>query len=382
MKFMEYQARETFDQYGIPVMKGVVVDQIEGVEGKLDGLTFPLVVKAQVQVGGRGKAGGIQFADTVEDVKRISQQLLHSDLKGHTIHKLMIVEKAASGKECYLSIILDRLTKAPMIIFSAEGGVDIEETAVTNPSAIIKMPIDTTIGIQKYMIQYIVNKAGLAQEVVPALLDLITRLYEMFVSTDSMLAEINPLLILKDHTLIALDGKVDVDDSALYRQPKVLEYRDSIQEDPLVLDARQFRLLYIPVEDEGDIAVISNGSGMLMSSIDLISKAGMVVGAALDLGGGATADRIKEAIRIVLLREKTKYLFVNIFGGITRCDEVANGVRDAMTTQPKDRCVIVRLEGTNKQKGIDILQSAESDVVSVDGLQEGVQALVNRRESV
>jgi succinyl-CoA synthetase beta subunit len=382
MKFMEYQARETFDQYGIPVMKGVVVDQIEGVEGKLNGLTFPLVVKAQVQVGGRGKAGGIQFADTVEDVKRISQQLLHSDLKGHTIHKLMIVEKAASGKECYLSIILDRLTKAPMIIFSAEGGVDIEETAVTNPSAIIKMPIDTTIGIQKYMIQYIVNKAGLAQEVVPALLDLITRLYEMFVSTDSMLAEINPLLILKDHTLIALDGKVDVDDSALYRQPKVLEYRDSIQEDPLVLDARQFRLLYIPVEDEGDIAVISNGSGMLMSSIDLISKAGMVVGAALDLGGGATADRIKEAIRIVLLREKTKYLFVNIFGGITRCDEVANGVRDAMTTQPKDRCVIVRLEGTNKQKGIDILQSAESDVVSVDGLQEGVQALVNRRESV
>lgn len=382
MKFMEYQARETFDQYGIPVMKGVVIDQIEGVEGKLDGLTFPLVVKAQVQVGGRGKAGGIQFADTVEDVKRISQQLLHSDLKGHTIHKLMIVEKAASGKECYLSIILDRLTKAPMIIFSAEGGVDIEETAVTNPSAIIKMPIDTTIGIQKYMIQYIVNKAGLAQEVIPALLDLITRLYEMFVSTDSMLAEINPLLILKDHTLIALDGKVDVDDSALYRQPKVLEYRDSIQEDPLVLDARQFRLLYIPVEDEGDIAVISNGSGMLMSSIDLISKAGMVVGAALDLGGGATADRIKEAIRIVLLREKTKYLFVNIFGGITRCDEVANGVRDAMTTQPKDRCVIVRLEGTNKQKGIDILQSAESDVVSVDGLQEGVQALVNRRESV
>jgi succinyl-CoA synthetase beta subunit len=382
MKFMEYQARETFDQYGIPVMKGVVIDQVEGVEGKLDGLTFPLVVKAQVQVGGRGKAGGIQFADTVEDVKRISQQLLHSDLKGHTIHKLMIVEKAASGKECYLSIILDRLTKAPMIIFSAEGGVDIEETAVTNPSAIIKMPIDTTIGIQKYMIQYIVNKAGLAQEVIPALLDLITRLYEMFVSTDSMLAEINPLLILKDHTLIALDGKVDVDDSALYRQPKVLEYRDSIQEDPLVLDARQFRLLYIPVEDEGDIAVISNGSGMLMSSIDLISKAGMVVGAALDLGGGATADRIKEAIRIVLLREKTKYLFVNIFGGITRCDEVANGVRDAMTTQPKDRCVIVRLEGTNKQKGIDILQSAESDVVSVDGLQEGVQALVNRRESV
>lgn len=382
MKFMEYQARETFDQYGIPVMKGVVIEQVEGVEGKLDGLTFPLVVKAQVQVGGRGKAGGIQFADTVEDVKRISQQLLHSDLKGHTIHKLMIVEKAASGKECYLSIILDRLTKAPMIIFSAEGGVDIEETAVTNPSAIIKMPIDTTIGIQKYMIQYIVNKAGLAQEVIPALLDLITRLYEMFVSTDSMLAEINPLLILKDHTLIALDGKVDVDDSALYRQPKVLEYRDSIQEDPLVLDARQFRLLYIPVEDEGDIAVISNGSGMLMSSIDLISKAGMVVGAALDLGGGATADRIKEAIRIVLLREKTKYLFVNIFGGITRCDEVANGVRDAMTTQPKDRCVIVRLEGTNKQKGIDILQSAESDVVSVDGLQEGVQALVNRREAV
>ena len=379
MKFMEYQARETFNNYGIPVMNGVVIDSVSQIPNSLHELKFPLVVKAQVQVGGRGKAGGIQFAENMSDVKRISEQLLYKDLKGHKINRLMIVEKASGIKECYLSIILDRLSKFPMIIFSAEGGIDIEDTAVTNPNAIIKVPIDPEIGIQKYMIQYIVNKSGIDREIIPALYELIKNLYAMFMDTDAMLAEINPLLICEDYSLIALDGKVDVDDSALYRQPRVLEYRDAIQEEKLILEARKFDFLYIPIEEQGDIGVISNGSGMLMSSIDLISKAGMSVGAALDLGGGATSERIKEAVRIMLSNNGIRFLYINIFGGITRCNEVANGVKESMKDQEKGKCVIVRLEGTNKEEGIEILKSANTDIVSVDGLIEGVSALAERR---
>ncbi|HZK60583.1 MAG TPA: succinate--CoA ligase subunit beta, partial [Anaerovoracaceae bacterium] len=201
----------------------------------------------------------------------------------------------------------------------------------------------------------------------------------MFMDTDAMLAEINPLLICEDYSLIALDGKVDVDDSALYRQPRVLEYRDAIQEEKLILEARKFDFLYIPIEEQGDIGVISNGSGMLMSSIDLISKAGMSVGAALDLGGGATSERIKEAVRIMLSNNGIRFLYINIFGGITRCNEVANGVKESMKDQEKGKCVIVRLEGTNKEEGIEILKSANTDIVSVDGLIEGVSALAERR---
>lgn len=378
MKFMEYQARETFAKYNIPVMKGVVIDSVSQINEKIKDLKFPLVVKAQVQVGGRGKAGGIQFVDNVDDVIRISDKLLFTDIKGHKINKLMIVEKAEGLKECYLSIILDRLNKCPMIIFSAEGGMDIEETAVKSPDSIIKVKIDPSIGVQPYMVNYIINKSGINENMAPAIFDCIKQLYKLFKDYDALLMEINPLLICEDNKLIALDGKIDVDDSALYRQLIVQNFRDELQEEELVLEARKFRFLYIPIEETGNIAVISNGSGMLMSSIDIISKANMTVGAALDLGGGATADRIKEAVRIVLSNKQINYLYINIFGGITRCNEVAEGVKAAMKLQPKNKCVVVRLEGTNKEEGISILNSRDLDIVSVDGLIDGVKALVER----
>lgn len=380
MKFMEYQARETFEVYGIPVKNGVVINSLENIEDKIKskGLTFPLVVKAQVQVGGRGKAGGIQFADNIEEVKEISSKLLFSDLLGYKVNHLLLVEKAEGNQELYLSIVLDRLNKSPMIIFSAEGGVDIEEIAATRPEAIIKVSIDPAIGVNKYHAQYIVNKSGVKKELVNPLYDIISKLYKMYMDTDSLLVEINPLLACEDNKLVALDGKVDVDDSALYRQAKVLEYRDSIQEEELILDARNYDFLYIPIEEGGNVAVISNGSGMLMSSIDLIVKAGMTVGAVLDLGGGSTSDRIKEAVRIVLSNTDIKYLFINIFGGITRCNEVADGVKIAMEAQPEGKCVIVRLEGTNKDLGVEIINSINYDVVSVDGLREGVAELSKR----
>jgi len=383
LDLMEYKAKELYCKYQIPTTEGVVIENLEELlPSKVEGLAFPVVAKAQVQVGGRGKAGGVKFAENWTELKEVSKSILGMDIKGHIVKKLLITEKAEVGKECYLSIILDRLTKGPMIIFSSEGGIDIEETARTFPDKVLKIPVDPLIGIRDYMARYLLSKSGLDMELIEQLFDLLNKLYTMFCEVDCMLAEINPLCISKDQRIIALDGKVSVDDSALYRQPDILEFRDSLQENELVLEARKFNFLYIPCEAEGNIAVLSNGSGMLMSCIDLISKQGMAVGAVLDLGGGATAEKIKEAIRIILSNTKIRALFINIFGGITRCDEVASGVKLAMEAYAQEKLMIVRFEGTNKGEGLEILKSIKGSVIFVDGLREGVKELYGRREQL
>ena len=397
MKLLEYKAKELFDQYGIPTPDGIVIDQLderdqgiearedsdlEGLTQKLENLTYPVVVKAQVQVGGRGKAGGVRFADTPEEAKEICSQLLHSTLKGLKVNELLIVRKISGVKEWYLSITLDRLSKTPLIIFSPMGGVDIEETAVTDPDKIIKIGIDPLVGIEDHIINYIIDKSEIGSLYFNELKDMLEKLYKVFMETDCLLAEINPLMVTEDNRIIAADGKVDVDDSALFRQADILAFRDKLQENPLVLDARQFRLLYIPIEPEGDIAVMSNGSGMIMSCIDLISNQGMKVGAALDLGGGCTADRIYEAIRILLSNPDIKTLFISIFGGITRCDEVANGVGMAVKHLSEDKAIVIRMEGTNKELGLEILRDIKGNIISVDSIREGVKAIGDRRPKV
>lgn len=382
MDLMEYKARELYYKYQVPAMKGIVIDNPEELPAKVDDLTFPVVVKAQVQVGGRGKAGGVKFAENMAELKNVSKSIIGMNIKGHMVKKLLIVEKAEVVKECYLSIMLDRLTKGPMIIFSAMGGIDIEEIARTTPDRVHKISIDPFIGIKDYMPRYLLSKSGLDMELFDQLFNLLKKLYAMFCENDCMLVEVNPLGISRENRLIALDGKVSVDTSALYRQPDILKFRDSLQENELILEARKFGFLYIPCDAEGNIAVMSNGSGMLMSCIDLISKQGMTVGAVLDLGGGATAERIKEAIRILLLNKKIKALFINIFGGITRCDEVACGIKLAMEGNAQEKMMIVRLEGTNKVKGLEILESIKGNVISVDGLREGVKELYERREQL
>ncbi len=381
MDLMEYKARELFLKYEIPVMKGIVADNTSDLVSDIIGLSFPLVVKAQVQVGGRGKAGGIKFTDNSNELLDASKSILGMNIKGYIVKKLLIVEKAEADKECYLSIILDRLTKCPMIIFSTQGGIDIEEVARLHPDKVLKVPIDPMIGIKEYTIRYLLDKSGLDKMLFDRLLNTVKKLYKMFCEYDCMLAEINPLAI-SGSNIIALDGKVSVDDSALMRQPEILAFRDSIQEDELVLEARRFRFLYIPCDVDGSIAVMSNGSGMIMSCMDLVSKQGMKVGAALDLGGGATSDRIAEAVRILLSNKNIKALFISIFGGITRCDEVAGGVKIAMQSQPSEKIVIIRIEGTNKEKGLEILKEAKGHIIPVDSIKEGVEELAARRELV
>lgn len=383
MDLMEYKAKELFDKYEIFTQTGVVVNNVDDVKSRVDGMTFPVVIKAQVQTGGRGKAGGVRFAENAARAEEVAKSILGMDIKGHIVKEVLIVEKAEIVREFYLCIMLDRLAKSPVIIFSPMGGVDIEETAKSNPDKVIKIEIDLMIGIRDYTVRYLINRSGLNKDLYEQLsqplYELLRKLYKMFIENDCLLVEINPLVVSPEGKLIALDGKVSVDDNALYRQPDMLEFRDSLNEDELVVQARNFGFLYVPCEPDGNIAVMSNGSGMVMSCMDLISAQGMKVGAAFDLGGGATSDRIAEAVKIVLLNKKIDTLFISIFGGITRCDEVAGGLKLAMESRTDDRMVVIRIDGTNKEEGLKILKSIKGSIIPVDSIREGVTGLAARR---
>ncbi|MFP4021529.1 MAG: ADP-forming succinate--CoA ligase subunit beta [Halanaerobium sp.] len=387
MKLLEYKSQELFYDYDIPSNKGVVIDSLEDLEDKLQddepargmGVSskienYPVVVKAQVQTGGRGKAGGIKFADNAEEVKEISRNLLGSEIKGLKIKKLLVVDMIDVKKEWYLSITLDRKTKTPLLIFSTEGGVDIEEIAHETPEKIAKIPINPMMGIKSYMIRYLINYFDMEQEYLKPLYEIVQNLYKLFREYDCLLTEINPLVIDDSGDLLAVDGKIDIDDNSLFRHEDILRFRDELTEDPKVIEAREYDFLYIPVRDTGNIGVISNGSGMIMSSMDLISQKGMEVTCALDLGGGATAERVKEAIKIVLENDNVELLLINIFGGITRCDEIANGLKMAADAVG-DKKVIIRVEGTNKEAGLEIINNMKDTVISVDSILEGVDAL-------
>lgn len=383
LKLMEYQSKALFEQFEIPTMRGAVVDHVEDLDRALGDadIHYPVVIKAQVPIGGRGKAGGIQFAHNLAEAKVHCERLLGSTLRGYPVNRLMVVEESRHNTEWYLAILLDRISKTPSILFSCAGGMEIEETARTHPDKIQKIPISPMIGIQDYMARYLLSSNGLPLDSVEELNQLLKKLYRCFMAYDCMLCEINPLAIDCQGHLVALDGKVDIDDSALYRLPDAQKWRNETPENALVKEARDYNFLYIPVSEGGSIAVCSNGSGMLMSCIDMITKEGMTVGAALDLGGGATKERISEAMRILFSTPGIRAVLINIFGGITRCDEVAGGVRLAMEQHMLgDKIVILRMEGTNKDQAIEIIDSLGANVIRADGLRESVAALLERRD--
>ncbi len=383
MKLLEYQAKELLEKYGLPVMKGCVVDELATIAQKIQaaGLCYPVVIKAQVQIGGRGKAGGIQFAQDEAQAIALSKELLGKDIRGLTANELLIVEKAEVKREWYLSILLDRGAKSPLIIFSPKGGMEIEETAKTNPEAIGRVTVNPLMGVRDYHIDYLLDVTGADHSCKQQFSDVVRKLYRLFMEYNALLVEINPLAFDEADRLVALDGKIDIDDSALFKLPDVEAYRDHLQEDPLVLEARKFNFLYIPVEAEGDIAVMSNGSGLLMSCIDLLAKKGMAVSAALDLGGGATAERIKEAVRILMSSGRAHTLLISIFGGITRCDEVVEGVRLALAEQKEKKTVVIRMEGTNKEKAIEIVQSVADQVTTAQSIPDAVEILARKRNA-
>lgn len=372
MDLMEYKARELFVKYGLPSGVGVVGDSVEEILASRENITYPAVVKAQVAVGGRGKAGGIKFAENEEELVAACSAIFGMDIKGHTVKKIMVKPKDEIGRELYLSITLDRGARRPVILFCPEGGMEIE----AHPEKVIKYPVDPTRGIPDYTARYLAGKAGLNNDQFKELYALLVKLYKLFREYDCMLCEINPLAIDAEGHLLCLDGKVSIDDSALKRLPDMQEYEKSAPREPMVAEAESFNFLLIPCNKEGNIGIMSNGSGMLMSCMDALAKRGMTTRTTLDLGGGATAERIKEAVRILLSDPKIEYLFINIFGGITRCDEVAGGIRLAKELYDIKQPMVIRFEGTNKDKGLEIINGL-GNVTYVDGLLAGVEVLAN-----
>ena len=377
MKLLEYKAHEIYRKYDLRCMEGEVANSREELVA-LDGkVSYPMVLKSQVQTGGRGKAGGIQFAHNSSELAEKAEFLFNLSIKGLPVEKVFAAKRVEIVREMYLSITLDRKLKQAVMIFSPEGGVDINEIAEEHPDKVVKVYLPPNDALQDFTLQYLIDKSGLEAEFHADFRDVCRKLYRIFIDYNCLLAEINPLVVDDTGHLLALDGKIDIDDNALFKFDDIRAFRDEITDNPLVLEARSFDFLYIPIQDAGSIAVISNGSGMIMSSIDLISKHGMDVTCALDLGGGATADRIKEALRIVASNIKVKTIFLNIFGGITRCDEIAKGIVGSIESM-SDIWLVVRLEGTNKEKGLEILDTVRDHVTHADGLNEGVAILEKR----
>ena len=379
MKLLEYKGEELLKNFCIPIKNGVVVDSAEDVPCAIKELKAPYVLKVQIMAGGRGKAGGIKFADTEQDAQKICGEMLGMKIKNIVVKKVLIAQKVDVLDEWYLSVILDRLNKCPMVIFSPLGGVDIEGTTRTSPDKIVKIAINPLLGIKTYTARYIFKKYNLDNAYFEQFFSIIKNLYKLFNDYDATLLEINPLAITNKNGLLAIDCKADIDDSSLYRHADILEFRNSLDENELIVEARKFNFLYIPINSGGDIAVVSNGSGMLMSCIDLITKTGAKVGAALDLGGGATSDRIAEAVKIIFSNQKTNYLFISIFGGITRCDEVAQGVKLALQSGLEGKTIVIRLEGTNKAAAFEILECLGNSVITADSISDGVKKLKSAR---
>jgi succinyl-CoA synthetase beta subunit len=306
--------------------------------------------------------------------------MLGMDIKGFTAKELLIVEKAEPDREWYLSIMLDRLSKGPLLIFSPLGGMDIEEAARTSPGKIARIPLDPFRGVEDYAVEYALDTTGTGRQYKAALRDTAKKLFEMFYTYYTMLVEINPLGVDKNGVLTALDGKVEIDDNALASLPDMLACREKIQEDPQVIEARDVQFHFVPMEEAGNIGVMSNGSGMLMSCIDLISQKGMSVHAALDLGGGATADRIAKAVEIMLKRRQIDTVFICIFGGITRCDEVARGacaaMKKALDSGAGEKHLILRLEGTNKDEAARIVAESGLPIITAEGIPASVEAIL------
>lgn len=359
MNLHEYQAKEQFAKYGIPVQTGRVASTAEAAYNIARDLNVPVVVKAQVLVGGRGKAGGIKLAQTPDEAREKAKDILGMDIKGHTVRKVLVVPAANIAKEIYLSITNDRAAGTPLLMASAEGGVEIEIVAKENPKAIIRQHIDPFLGLREYQARDVAAAMGLAREHWRTFAKIAMNLYACFVGSDAVLAEINPLVINDHNELLALDGKMIIDDNALFRQATLEEQRDVSDDPPEVVHARDAGLSYVKLD--GNIGCMVNGAGLAMTTMDMTKLyGGENYGPAnfLDIGGGAQADKVAMALRIILSDPQVKSVLFNIFGGITRGDEVARGILQALDEVPSQIPMIVRLNGTNAEEGRRIIEDA------------------------
>jgi succinyl-CoA synthetase beta subunit len=357
MKLHEYQSKTIFSKYGIPIPKGRVAATAQEAKQIAEELGGRVVIKAQVLVGGRGKAGGVKLAKDPAEASQLAAQILGMEIKGLPVRKVLVDEASAIDQEIYFSITNDRAAKKPVMIASAAGGIDIEEVAAKTPDKIIKSHIDPLLGLREYQARDVAVAMDLPRDNVKDFVKIAMGLWEVYKATDATLAEINPLVITKDKKMIALDGKMLIDDSALFRQPDLNEMRDTDEEAPAETEARKYGLSFIKLD--GNIGCMVNGAGLAMTSMDVIKLFGGEPANFLDIGGGAGADKVAAAMRIILTDPNVKAVLFNIFGGITRCDEVARGILAAMDEVKPKVPMVVRLVGTNAEEGRKLLENAK-----------------------
>ncbi len=361
MDLYEYQGKQYFARYGIPVSPGGVADTVEEALSRAEEVGYPVVVKAQVKVGGRGKAGGIQLADDAEAVRRHAGNILGMDIKGHTVHRLWIEHSSDIAREYYASFTLDRSAKKYLCMVSAMGGVDIEEVAATDPGAIARRHVDPVDGLTHRQATELVAEAGLDPEAREQAAVLLEKLYTCYTEGDCDLAEINPLILTTDGRVHALDAKVTLDDNATFRHPEWAEFAGSETEDPRERLAKEKGLQYVGLD--GFVGIIANGAGLAMSTCDVVEQVGGKPANFLDIGGGANAAQMANALEVINSDDKVRSIFINIFGGITRGEEVANGIVEAMGRVEITSPIVIRLDGTNADEGRRILAEHGSDTL-------------------
>lgn len=383
MKLHEYQAKEFFSRYGIPIPTGKIAStptEAQEAASSLDGST---VIKAQVHAGGRGKGGGIRVVASPDEAYEAAKSLIGSNLvtpqtgaSGVPVNKVLVEQTVAIERELYLAIAVDGSAKAPVIIASASGGIDIEQVATETPDKITQVRIDPTIGYQPFMGRKVAYALSIPTELVRPFSNLVGSLYNLFREQDASLVEINPLTITEGGELLALDAKVDLEDDALNRHPQNRELRDTDQEDPLEIEADEYGLSYIRLD--GNVGCMVNGAGLAMATMDIVRAAGSEPANFLDVGGGADEEKIAQAFKLICADPKVNQVLINIFGGILRCDIAARGIIQGYSELGSDMTIIVRMRGTNVEEGRQILRESDIPLTFVDELREAIPLLQNK----
>ena len=372
MKIHEYQARQLFRQYAIPVTDDVLCHTISEVENAARDFNRMVVIKAQVLVGGRGKAGGVKLAKNVEGAVEAAKKIFGMDIKGCTVEKILVADAVEIQKEYYVGLTIDRNTKSVLFMVSSEGGVEIEEVAKENPEAIYKIPIDPDLGMTDFLARKIAFKLFTDMNLVKQAVDIFKKLYKQFIETDSSLLEINPLVITDGGKLMAIDGKINFDDNALYRQPAIEALNEPTEDEQKELAAKESGLTYIRLD--GNIGCMVNGAGLAMASMDVIKHYGGNPANFLDIGGSSSPKKVIDAMNLLLSDKNVKVIMINIFGGITRCDDVACGLVSALDSMKIDIPIVIRLSGTNAEEGLKIIK--EYNLPTVNSLSEAAQEAI------
>ncbi|WP_062467014.1 ADP-forming succinate--CoA ligase subunit beta [Demequina maris] len=379
MDLYEYQARDMFEKHGVPVLPGIVAETPAEARAAAEQLGGIVVVKAQVKVGGRGKAGGVKVAKTPEEAEAHAEAILGMDIKGHTVHKVMIAAGAAIAEEFYFSVLLDRAERRYLAMCSVEGGMEIEQLAVERPDALAKVAVDPLVGIDRAKAEEIVDTAGFPADLREAVIDAIEKLWTVYKNEDATLVEVNPLVRTEDGSIIALDGKVTLDENAEFRHEDHTALEDKAAADPLEAKAKHMNLNYVKLD--GSVGIIGNGAGLVMSTLDVVAYAGEQFGGQkpanfLDIGGGASAEVMANGLDVILHDPQVKSVFVNVFGGITSCVAVADGIVGALEAlgDKATKPLVVRLDGNAVEDGRAILAHAAHPLVTIVDTMDGAAA--------